>query len=76
MKSSAPFRLLMVTCLGLLFFLCASVVLARTLPAKPNLTSAILARGLLAILMLFAWPGGAVRAMLYHLDGGDLRDWA
>ena len=50
--------------------------LTAALPAKPNLASAILARGLLAILMLFAWPGGAVRAMLYHLDGGDLRDWA
>ena len=43
---------------------------------KPGWAQPIVARTLLAILMLFAWPGGAVRAMLYHLDGGDLRDWS
>ena len=31
---------------------------------------------LLGILMGFAIPGGAVRALLYHLDGGDLADWS
>ena len=34
------------------------------------------AAGLLGLLMLFAWPGGAVRALIYHLNGGDLRDWS
>ena len=31
---------------------------------------------LLGVMLLFAWPSGAVRAMMYHLDGGDLRDWS
>ena len=30
----------------------------------------------LAILMAFALPGGAVRALLFHLDGGDLAEWS
>ena len=33
-------------------------------------------RALLGILMGFAIPGGAVKALLYHLDGGDLADWS
>lgn len=33
-------------------------------------------RTLLGLLMAFAIPGGAVRAMLFHLDGGDLADWS
>jgi hypothetical protein len=36
----------------------------------------LMALGLLGLFMLFAWPGGAGRALLYHLDGGDLRDWS
>ena len=30
----------------------------------------------LGLLMAFALPGGAVRAMLFHLNGGDLADWS
>ena len=30
----------------------------------------------LGILMLFALPAGAVRALIFHADGGDLRDWS
>lgn len=44
--------------------------------ARQSRTGAITAHGVLAVLMLFAWPRGAVKAMLYHLDGGDLRDWS
>lgn len=31
---------------------------------------------LLRAMMLVALPVGAVKAVLYHLDGGDLRDWS
>jgi hypothetical protein len=34
------------------------------------------AKALLAVMMPFAWTGGAVRALIYHIDGGDLRDWS
>jgi hypothetical protein len=34
------------------------------------------AKALLAVMMPFAWTGGAVRALIYHVDGGDLRDWS
>jgi len=27
-------------------------------------------------MMLGALPVGAVKAMIYHLEGGDLRDWS
>ena len=30
---------------------------------------------MLGILLAFALPGGAIKAMLFHLDGGDLADW-
>ena len=42
---------------------------------NPGWAGAVAAYLLLAILMLFAWPGGAASALLYHLNGGDLRDW-
>ena len=32
-------------------------------------------RALLVAMLPFALPVGAVQAMMYHLDGGDLRDW-
>ncbi len=32
-------------------------------------------RGLLAVLMAFALPVGAIKAMIHHLAGGDLADW-
>ena len=35
----------------------------------------MVAHALLAIQMLFAWPRGAVRAIVDHLDGSDLRGW-
>ena len=40
---------------------------------KPNIA---VARGLLAVLMLLAWPAAAIHALLYHLDGLDLRNWS
>ena len=44
---------------------------------KPaHLAKAAGRRALLAILMAFAIPGGAVRALLFHLNGGDLNDWS
>ena len=49
---------------------------AEPATTKPGWLGTITARGLLSILMLVAWPGGAVKALLYHLDGGDLRDWS
>ena len=33
-------------------------------------------RVVLLILMAFAVPGAAVKALLYHLNGGDLADWS
>lgn len=30
---------------------------------------------LLSVLITFALPSGAIKAMLFHLDGGDLGDW-
>lgn len=33
-------------------------------------------RSLLGLLMALALPGGAVRAMLFHMAGGDLADWS
>lgn len=33
-------------------------------------------RALLAVLLAFALPAGLIRALLYHLDGGDLADWS
>ena len=30
----------------------------------------------LAVLIAFALPAGAIRALMFHLDGGDLADWS
>lgn len=37
---------------------------------------ALACRVTLGILLAFALPGGAVKALLFHLDGGDLADWS
>ena len=39
-------------------------------------TQTVLAHALLALLMLCAWPVGAIKALLHHLNGGDLHDWS
>jgi hypothetical protein len=31
---------------------------------------------LLGVVMAFAMPGGAIKALMFYLDGGDLRDWS
>ena len=33
-------------------------------------------QSLLGILLAFAIPAGAIKAMMFHLDGGDLTDWS
>jgi hypothetical protein len=33
-------------------------------------------KSLLGILLVFAAPAGAIKAMMFHLDGGDLGDWS
>jgi hypothetical protein len=33
------------------------------------------ARAVLWILLAFALPAGAIKALVYHLDGGDLANW-
>ena len=46
------------------------------LARSAQLAKATGCRALLGILMAFAIPGGAVRAMLFHLNNGDLNDWS
>ena len=60
-----------------------NVVAARDLAAAPappgrlnRLTRVVARRITLAVLLVFAIPAGAVKALLFHLDGGDLADWS
>jgi len=45
-------------------------------PAEPGLAHQAGSWVLLRVMMLGALPVGAVKAMIYHLEGGDLRDWS
>lgn len=47
-------------------------------PATPGgrLLWPVATRITLAVLMAFALPAGAIKALLFHLDGGDLADWS
>ncbi len=43
--------------------------------ASPGMLRRGMGWTLAAICLTFALPAGAIRALMFHLDGGDLRDW-
>lgn len=45
-------------------------------PSPPQGLWRAVCGALLALMMPFALAGGAARAVQYHLNGGDLRDWS
>ena len=60
-----------------------TMVAARNFAAAPapprrlnRLARAVACRITLAVLLVFAIPAGAVKALLFHLDGGDPADWS
>lgn len=65
---------------------CATAQAPRAVSGKANPGAGLVAkvkqvlwgaacRTLLGILLAFAIPGGAIKALVFHLNGGDLSDW-